>query len=54
MKNIDSYFKSTFTVDNVIFGFDQSDLKVLLIKRKEEPFAGEWALPGTLYCLMKI
>ena len=46
MKNIDAYFKSAFTVDNVIFGFDGSDLKVLLIKRKEAPYAGEWALPG--------
>ncbi len=46
MKNFDSYFKSAFTVDNVIFGFDEGDLKILLIKRKENPYAGYWALPG--------
>lgn len=44
--NFDNYFKSAFTVDNVIFGFDEGDLKVLLIKRGEEPHIGEWALPG--------
>ncbi|RME95933.1 MAG: NUDIX domain-containing protein [Bacteroidetes bacterium] len=46
MKHLDAYFKSAFTVDNVIFGFDESDLKVLLIKRIEEPFIDHWALPG--------
>ena len=40
------FFKSAFTVDNVIFGFDEGDLKVLLITRGEEPFTGRWALPG--------
>jgi len=34
------------SVDNIIFGFDGDVLKVLLIKRKDDPFAGEWALPG--------
>lgn len=46
MTEFDSFFKSAFTVDNVIFGFDEGDLKVLLIKRGEEPYAGKWALPG--------
>lgn len=46
MEDINSYFKSAFTVDNVIFGFDNSDLKVLLIRRNEEPYSGSWALPG--------
>ena len=45
-RTFDGYFKSAFTVDNVIFGFDEGDLKVLLIKRNEEPFNGYWALPG--------
>lgn len=44
--DLDTYFKSAFTVDNVIFGFDEGDLKVLLIKRGEEPFKDTWALPG--------
>lgn len=46
MNQLASYFKSAFTVDNVIFGFDEGDLKVLLIKRLEEPFIGMWGLPG--------
>jgi len=46
MTQLDNFFKAAFTVDNVIFGFDEGDLKVLLIKRGEEPFEGEWALPG--------
>ena len=46
MTEYSQFFKSAFTVDNVIFGFDEGDLKVLLIKRSAEPFAGMWALPG--------
>ncbi len=46
MVSLDNFFKSAFTVDNVIFGFDEGDLKVLLIKRGEQPFLGKWALPG--------
>ena len=34
------------TVDGVVFGFDESDLKLLLIRRKIQPCQGEWALPG--------
>jgi 8-oxo-dGTP diphosphatase len=34
------------TVDCVVFGFDEADLKLLLIKRKLDPFKGRWALPG--------
>lgn len=34
------------TVDCVVFGLDDEDLKVLLIQRDLEPFAGRWALPG--------
>jgi 8-oxo-dGTP diphosphatase len=33
-------------VDCVIFGFDDGDLKVLLIERDLAPFKGKWALPG--------
>ena len=42
------FYKSAFSVDNVIFGFDSDRLKVLLIKRKDNPFAGMWALPGDI------
>ena len=34
------------TVDCVVFGLDEQDLKVLLIQRDAEPFRGRWALPG--------
>ena len=34
------------TVDGVVFGFDDADLKLLLIRRKVDPFKGKWALPG--------
>ncbi len=46
MTDLSNFFKSAFTVDNVIFGFDDTDLKVLLIKRGAEPYEGDWALPG--------
>lgn len=48
MGESNNFFKSAFSVDNVIFGFDDGDLKVLLIKRGTAPFKGKWALPGDL------
>ncbi len=38
--------RAALTVDAVVFGLDEADLKVLLIQRDQEPFAGRWALPG--------
>lgn len=40
------YPRPAVTVDCVIFGLDESDLKVMLIQRGLEPYKGEWALPG--------
>ncbi|OHB82687.1 MAG: NUDIX hydrolase [Planctomycetes bacterium RBG_16_64_12] len=40
------YARPALTVDCVVFGLDQEDLKVLLIQRKHDPYAGHWALPG--------
>jgi 8-oxo-dGTP diphosphatase len=40
------YPRAALTVDCVVFGFDEGDLKLLLIQRALEPFAGRWALPG--------
>ncbi|AGC49094.1 NUDIX family hydrolase [Myxococcus stipitatus DSM 14675] len=40
------YPRPALTVDCVVFGLDEEDLKVLLIQRGVEPFAGRWALPG--------
>lgn len=41
-----TYPRGAVTVDCVVFGLDADDLKVLLIQRGQEPFAGSWALPG--------
>ena len=40
------YPRPALTVDCVVFGYDATVLKVLLIQRDLEPFAGKWALPG--------
>src|SRR5689334_7429844 len=40
------YSRPALTVDCVIFGLDEEDLKVMLIERGGEPFKGRWALPG--------
>ena len=40
------YARPALTVDCVVFGLDEEDLKVLLIQRKHDPFAGDWAFPG--------
>lgn len=40
------YPRAALTVDCVVFGMDDEDLKVLLIERGLPPFQGEWALPG--------
>jgi 8-oxo-dGTP diphosphatase len=40
------YPRPALTVDCVVFGQDEEDLKVLLIRRGVEPYAGRWALPG--------
>jgi len=34
------------TVDCVVFGLDDADLRVLLVERANPPFRGMWALPG--------
>ncbi|HRX79908.1 MAG TPA: NUDIX domain-containing protein [Pirellulaceae bacterium] len=40
------YPRAALTVDCVVFGLDDDDLKVLLIQRNLPPFEGRWALPG--------
>jgi len=40
------YPRAALTVDCSVFGFDEGDLKVLLIERGVDPFKGRWALPG--------
>ncbi|WP_079703899.1 NUDIX hydrolase [Daejeonella lutea] len=48
METILPKFDSVFSIDCVIFGFDEGELKVLLIERNVEPFKDWWALPGYL------
>lgn len=42
------YERPGLTVDCVVFGLDleAETLKVMLVERDVEPFAGEWAIPG--------
>ena len=40
------YPRPAVTVDIILFTFVENDLKVLLIERKHDPYAGTWALPG--------
>ena len=47
MENLPS-FKSAFSIDCVIFGFEAGELKILLIERNEEPYKDWFALPGLL------
>lgn len=48
MDMLRQFFKSAFSVDSVIFGYDEGELKVLLIYRGAKPYIGTWALPGDL------
>jgi 8-oxo-dGTP diphosphatase len=45
-KLVDSYPRVPITVDCVIFGFEENDLKILLIRSDLEIFKGEWSLLG--------
>jgi len=40
------YPRGALTVDCVVFGLDDVELKVMLIQRDQEPYLGMWALPG--------
>ncbi|MEJ6582522.1 MAG: NUDIX domain-containing protein [Crocinitomicaceae bacterium] len=44
----DKFFSYSFSLDCLIFGFQDGQLKVLLIKRAMEPYMGQWAIPGDL------
>lgn len=55
MKNINThlteikdYFKVALSVDCVIFGFDENELKVLLIKSDLKQYKGKWSLLGDI------
>jgi 8-oxo-dGTP diphosphatase len=40
------YFRPSVTVDVAVFAPEAGTLKLLLIQRGHDPFAGAWALPG--------
>ena len=40
------YPHPALAADCVIFGFDDNDLKILLIERGQDPHKGKWAFPG--------
>lgn len=46
MKHTYEYPRAAITVDCAVFGYDEDELKVMLIQRDIEPFKGRWALPG--------
>ena len=46
MKYDKPYIAPTLTVDAVVFQITNGTLEVLVMKRPNEPFKGEWALPG--------
>jgi len=39
-------YESTITVDCAVFGFQDGEVKLLLVKRSIEPFKNYWLLPG--------
>lgn len=46
--NFNEFFTSAFSVDCMLFGYSQGQIKALLIKRAMEPFNNFWAIPGDL------
>ena len=40
------YPRPAVTVDIILFVFQEDQLRVLLIKRANDPFKAKWALPG--------
>ena len=45
-QDLPMYEKPSVTVDNVILGWSEESVKLLLIKRKANPFKDHYALPG--------
>lgn len=45
-KYIYDWPRAMVTVDTVVFSFFNDNAEILLIKRKNEPFKGRWAVPG--------
>lgn len=48
LQKIKPYFGAAISVDCVIFGFDGTELKVLLMRCNMDPYIGQWSLIGDL------
>ncbi len=48
IKSIGSYFNFALSIDCIVFGFDENELKVLLIRSKMKPYEGKWSLIGDM------
>ena len=46
--DISAFFSSAFSVDCIVFGCSEGEIKALLIKRSLQPFENYWAVPGDL------
>lgn len=46
--DFNDFFTSAFSVDCILFGYSEGEIKTLLIKRAMEPFENLWAIPGDL------
>ena len=44
--DINQFKNPLFTVDSVLFTVKEASLKVLMVKRANQPFIGYWGLPG--------
>lgn len=46
--DFNDFFNAAFSVDCLIFGYENEEIKVLLIQRGIEPYNHFWAIPGDL------
>lgn len=46
MRVSDESSAAVHTADCAVFGFSQGEMRVLLVHRTAQPFAGQWLLPG--------
>jgi len=45
-QDLGTYEKPSVTVDNLIFGWDRGELKILMVQRKAHPSINQYAFPG--------
>lgn len=44
--DVTKYDRPSVALDVLLFTIQENQLQILLVRRKEEPFQGEWAFPG--------